>query len=361
MRRSSLRNIWIITVILLLLAAGIKVFSLHSALVERYYTHGLYVFISTAQRFITGWLPFSIGDILYALAGIWLLVKLVLLVRAVFLGQVTRRSFGYGLLKMTNLLLLVYIVFYLIWGLNYDRKGIASQLKLQPSQQSVSELSQLADTLLVKVNDIRRQMGIGVQYAPYSTVFKQSAAAYKKANEQFPFINYQFHSIKSSLYGTLGDYLGFSGYYNPFSGEAQVNTTVPPFLLPFIACHEMAHQLGYATEDEANFAGYLAAKSSADNRFLYSIYFDLFNYANNALFSFDSLAAKKNYGMLDTLVKKDMVDYRRFWQSYRNPLEPIITNMYGTYLKANNQPGGIKTYSQVVSWLIAYQKKFGEL
>ncbi len=61
----------------------------------------------------------------------------------------------------------------------------------------------------------------------------------------------------------LGNYLGFTGYYNPFTGEAQVNTTVPQFLLPNIALHEMGHQIGYAKEDEANFSAYLAASMLA--------------------------------------------------------------------------------------------------
>ncbi len=355
-----LRRYWIPAVILLLIAILIKICSLNSALVERYYASGLYIGISSGLRIITGSLPFSIGDLLYTAAAIWMIVKVVRLITALFRRRVTKRSFGIGLLKTVNLLLIIYIVFYLFWGLNYDRKGIASQLQLQPQHETTEDLLQLTGSLLQKVNATRRQLGYNLRYAPYKTVFLQCADAYKSARQQYPFLRYQFISIKSSMYGTLGDYLGFSGYYNPFSGEAQVNTTIPPFLLPYVTCHEMAHQLGYATEDEANFSGYLAAKSSADKRFQYSVYFDLFNYANNALYLYDSTAAKSNYKQLDTLVKKDIIEYRKFWMSYKNPLEPIISALYGNYLKANNQPGGIETYSKVIAWLIAYQKKYGD-
>ncbi len=47
--------------------------------------------------------------------------------------------------------------------------------------------------------------------------------------------------------------LGVTGYLNPFTNEAQVNTTVPAFLQPFMTCHEIAHQLGFAPEEDANF------------------------------------------------------------------------------------------------------------
>jgi hypothetical protein len=34
-------------------------------------------------------------------------------------------------------------------------------------------------------------------------------------------INYKYPSVKPSIFSYLGNYLGFTGYYNPFSGEAQ--------------------------------------------------------------------------------------------------------------------------------------------
>ncbi len=44
---------------------------------------------------------------------------------------------------------------------------------------------------------------------------------------------------------------------------------------------------------------------------------------------------------------------------YENLVEPVITWFYSNYLKANDQPLGKETYSQVVAFLIAYQRKFG--
>ena len=39
--------------------------------------------------------------------------------------------------------------------------------------------------------------------------------------------------------------MGFSGYLNPFTHEAQADDLMPLFNTPLTA-HEMAHQLGYA-------------------------------------------------------------------------------------------------------------------
>ena len=362
MHHYSLRRYWVKTIILFIIALAIKLFSLNHTWVEQFYSTGVYIFISCALRILTGWLPFSIGDVLYAAAVIWIIVKVIRLLAALFRRSITKKSFVRGVLKTINLLLFIYIIFYTVWGLNYDRKGIAAQLNLQLQNETMQDLTALTDSLLLKVNTVRRSLGYHVQYESYQKVFSKSEEAYRRAHQQYPFLDYRFQSIKSSLYSTLGNYLGFSGYYNPFSGEAQVCTkNVPAFLLPYITCHEMAHQLGYGTEDEANFTSYLTTKASRDQRFQYSLYFDLFNYANNTLYVYDSIAARNNYKLLDTLVKKDIAEYRRFLLQYSNPLEPLITALYGNYLKANNQPEGVETYSRVVAWLIAYQKKYGTL
>ena len=168
-------------------------------------------------------------------------------------------------------------------------------------------------------------------------------------------------SVKSSFYWWLCDYLGFPGYYNPFTGEAQVNTTIPEFLIPFVTLHEMGHQLGYAKEDEANFSGYLAATNSGDTLFQYSAYLDLFIYANHEVFYFDSTASKLAAKQLIPGVKADLLAWRRFNAQYTSIFEPAISWLYGKYLQENQQPGGMHSYNEVIATLMAYYKKYGKI
>ncbi len=163
------------------------------------------------------------------------------------------------------------------------------------------------------------------------------------------------------MFGTIGNYCGYLGYYNPFTGEAQVNTKVPPFIIPFTTCHEIGHQLGFASESEASFAGYLVIKSGNSVVFKYSAYFDLFAYANSELWLRDSVAALQNKQLLDTSIRQDYHTYRKYSEAYKNPFEPLLTTLYGNYLKAHNQPEGIKSYDEVVAWLVAYYKMYGKV
>ena len=174
-------------------------------------------------------------------------------------------------------------------------------------------------------------------------------------------IKYHTISIKPSMWGWLGNYTGFTGYYNPFTGEAQVNTTVPEFLQPYIACHEVAHQLGYAKEMEANFVGYLAASASQDTLFHYSVYLDLFFYSNRNLYGNDSAGAKSFAMQLLPSVKADIKEWKDFNRRHKNPIEPVIRWVYGKFLEGNQQPQGVLSYDEVTSFMIAYYKKFGKI
>jgi hypothetical protein len=192
-------------------------------------------------------------------------------------------------------------------------------------------------------------------------IFEQATIAYQNLAKQYPFCIYQPSSVKSSVWGWLGNYLGFTGYYNPFTGEGQVNTTVPGFLQPYITCHEIAHQLGYAKENEANFVGYLAAVSSGDTAFHYSVYLDLFLYAQRNLYNVDSIAAKSFHKKILPEIKADLTEWKNFNDRHRSPLEPVFNWVYGKYLKNNEQPSGVLSYDEVTGFLIAYYRKFGKL
>ncbi len=111
------------------------------------------------------------------------------------------------------------------------------------------------------------------------TLFIESAIAYKAAAQQFPFLKYTPPSVKPSLFSYLGNYLGFQGYYNPFSGEAQGEHNRSPVPRAFVTTHEIAHQLGYAKENEANFVAFLACRNYESPVFKYSMYFDMYNYS----------------------------------------------------------------------------------
>lgn len=355
-KKSSITIASCILVIIVL----IKVASFYPDWIEKNYSRGIYRNISWLYRTIFGWLPFSAGDILYFAAGFLLLVNAVRLFKNLINGRFKKPNLKRTFIKAFFVCSIIYIYFNLCWGLNYNRPGIAKQLQLNTTINTEHDLKLITDTLIKKVNECRLMLGKGkIKYKTYPEVFSEAQAAYSQS--RFSFLEYDTKSVKRSMYGRLGNFLGFLGYYNPFTGEAQLNLTMPRFLIPYVTCHEIAHQLGYASESEANFVAYLAAVQSDDTLFHYSTYFDLFNYANKELFSKDSAAAMNNYKKLDPLVKNDVEELRAYWRKSDNIIEPVIRIFYDNYLKANQQSEGIKSYDDVTAWLIAYLKKYGKI
>jgi len=349
-------------VLLIGLTILIKLASWYPDWVERNYSQKVYPVISRIQRFLFGWAPISIGDIFYGLMGLLIIYKTYRFFRTIFKKQFTRTYFIKGLQQVIFFFLSLYVFFNLLWGLNYNRRGIAHQLGLEVKEYSMPDLDTLAVTIHQRVSYYAQFVSEEQRdtFDRKRMLFSGAFAAYKEAEKKFPFLKYHGRSIKPSLFSYLGNYLGFQGYYNPFSGEAQVNTTVPRFLEPYVSAHEIAHQLGYGKENEANFVGFLACRSYESNAFRYSVYYDMYNYTIGELYrSNDTTLARTLQQTVHPQVKKDQKEYRDFYRRYHNPIENVVMWGYGQYLKANNQPAGKRSYNEVVTWLIAYYKKYG--
>jgi hypothetical protein len=350
------------TLVLVVIAVGIHIYSDNAIRVENQYSTGIYPAFSGILRYLFGWMPFSFGDIIYGAIILWLIWKFVRIIKAIFKRKTSWQNFASGWGRTLNILLVVYILFNLFWGINYNRVGIADQLQLKMDKYSQEDLKMINGILVEKVNAGKTVLvNENVKYPTNKELFTKVQHAYTNAEKIYPFLKYKPVSLKPSIWSWLGNYMGFTGYYNPFTGEAQVNTLVPKFLQPFTTSHEVAHQLGYAKEMEANFVGYLSATASADTLLHYSVYLDLFMYSNRNLFETDSVEAKKYRQQLIPDVMDDLKEWKRFNNKYRNPVEPVFRWIYGIYLRQNQQPQGVLSYDEVTGFIIAYYKKFGKI
>ena len=299
------KRFWITTCILVVLVIFIRTYSGSAARVEETYARGIYPKFGAVLRFLFGWIPFSIGDFLYGAFGIWILWQIIKSLKAIFKRKLTGDGSLRRLQKTVILALSLYVVFNLFWGINYNRKGISSQLSIKLDTIGFKDLKEISFLLADKLNNTKSYLIKNtIPYPNNKELFNKVEAAYARAKDSLSFLEYSNPSIKSSLWGWLGNYTGFTGYYNPFTGEAQVNTTAPKFLQPFVTCHEVAHQLAYAKENEANSVGYLAALYSEDSLLLYSTYFDLYNYAARE-FALQSFIKKDTVAFKGALSKTD--------------------------------------------------------
>ncbi len=153
------------------------------------------------------------------------------------------------------------------------------------------------------------------------------------------------------------NYIGTSGYYNPFTSEAQMNYQMPVFDRPVTACHEMSHQMGYGAEDEANFVGYLAGIGSQDRLLRYSAYHLAVDEFMHALRYRDSSASKELRPRISVAVHEDFKAEREYWLAYQGKAGILSSIFYDKFLKANNQPRGLNTYNRMVLLVMALEEK----
>lgn len=344
--------------LLVVIVLAIRVFSLFPNAVEQYYSQGFYPLLASFQRIILGWIPFSIGDLLYIFAGLYLFRMITR-----FAWQARNKNITKAYLlrkgeKLLTILLVIYIWFNISWGLNYNRIGIAAQLGIENEEVQPEDIAPLAGHLAAELNKLANTISADRNIlAKKSYLFEGAVDSYKNLEKKDEFFGYAYPSVKPSMFSYLGNYLGYTGYYNPFTGEAQVNTTVPLFIQPFTTCHEIGHQLGYGKESEANMSAFLSASVSDDPLFRYSVYFEMLAYTRPYLYATDSLQLKTIDSTLHPLVTGDFRRLREFYQSHRNPVERMIDILYGQYLRMNEQPSGKLSYNEVVVLLTKYFKR----
>lgn len=320
--------------------------------IETYYSQGVYPFFSTLSRYVFGWIPFSVGDIFYA-------VFIILALRWLFKNfKNIWKSPLPLLLDITATLSVVYCTFQLVWGLNYLRTPLHQTLGLE-KDYTTEELISITERMIQKSNTLHRQLGYEDStkiVLPYSQkeIFEKSVQGYQVLEQTYPNLTYHPPSIKKSSWSLGLTYMGYSGYYNPLTGEAQVNRLIKNYKFPVVSCHEQAHQIGYAAENEANFIATLATINNEDMYIQYSGYIFALRYCINEIArrdikTYEALLPTINFGILESY--REM---REFWTSYENPFEDFSKLFWDHFLKANNQSKGIMSYSYMVALIVNY-------
>jgi len=164
----------------------------------------------------------------------------------------------------------------------------------------------------------------------------------------------------------LGDYIGFLAFYQPITGEAIVRSDLPILTLPYTMAHEMAHQLGYASETEANFIAFVVATEANDPYLKYSMLLQMFSYAQDAQLlllagnkGFDDwkVQIEKNRSLLSPAVLKDRAQISAFFAASAAKQIQASSQLYDQFLKWNQQAAGLASYADVLKWVRAYRLK----
>jgi len=325
----------------------IELFKINNTLINDFYYPHIYKNVSNILFFLFGNIPFSVGDIIYIIIPIYIIIKIK--------NSNTRRK-NFVLLFKT--FAIIYILFQLNWGLNYHKNNVINKL-YGIEQYDFNQLVKVTKLFVEKTNIIHNKLSKSDTIAAdlnynYELVFNESIKAVNNLDFDNKINLPKQIKIKRSLFSTPLSYIGFSGYINPFTLEAQINNNVPELFMPVTTSHEISHLQGYAKENEANFIGILASVNSKNLFLSYSGNIQALRYLLNEVRKQDKKESQKIIQKINKGVLKNISNAEKKINKYSNPFEPYIKEIYGFYLKANNQKDGIKSYNQVVGLLVGY-------
>ena len=322
-------------------------------LVEEFYSTSVNkIFIQLVSR-MTGVLPFSLGEIIFIFHIFLLLFYIILIIR--------KRDFKNGLVNMLAYISTIYIVFMLVWGFNYSRLSVGDMLGLEVEAREYQVLRDLVEELTQEANYLRGQVeedenNIFKIGKANSWIYEEAQVAFDILGEKIPQLRGNYGRPKSILLSKPMLYTGISGVYFPFTGEANVNTATRDLLFPATVLHEIAHQRGIASEDEANFIAYLSGIAHPDPIFKYSSTVLALIHSQNALYRIDPKASLEIRETYSEGLKRDLRDHREFWSKYRGRTKRVSDRVNDIYLRGNRQEEGVQSYGNVVDWLLAYRE-----
>jgi hypothetical protein len=287
----------------------------------------------------------SLGDVLYCVAILYLLFLLLKLIVCLFTFKRNKTQAAATGKRLIVFVLVILWWFFLGWGGNYMRKPLSSQWL-----QTTDTLWK--DTFLIPLNLYLVRVLNEAQV--HQLQFDDLRAVNVKANALFQ-QKYPGRvatlKVKPSLLGNNLNYFRIHGYYNPFTGEAQYNDNTPAFMHPFVVLHEMAHQAGIAAEDDANLVSYVLGEESNIPTFQYSAHLNLYLYAYGQLKAQDSLMAKKIFEQLNATSKQQWDSLRAINKQFRSPFGKWTSKLYDNYLRLQGQTKGIASYNDVCQWV----------
>lgn len=364
LRYVNLRRYIIIISALALLLLTVNIMFRVSKVFAHTYSTTVYPAVVKVFGTVFSLVPFSVIEVLiYAAAAI----VLYCLIRLVISFVQSRKLkiwnfFTYRLKKYLLNLACIVLVCLIILSLNctilYHRLTfcVCANIKSQP--HTSDELAALCELLIDEVNETAEEIKTdenGIFTFEGTDLSSTAIDAMLKLKTEFPFMPSYYPRPKPIAMSKTMSYTNMTGFYSPFTIEANYNKDITDMEIPYTVCHELAHLGGFIHEDEANFIAYLACMKSDSAAFRYSgsvnALISVLNscYANLSRERYSELVSK-----LNNQTKADLNFQSAYWEQFESKVGKITSSMNDAYIKLNGDSEGEKRYGMVTDLLLDY-------
>lgn len=328
---------------------------------EEIFALRIYKGISQIISTITGLIPISLAELLVIGLPIALIFIITRYIISLIKNKENRRNrILKGILNLACVGSIVLFLFTILAGINYYRYPFSYYSNLEIRESSVQELYELTESLAIQANQFREltvkedRDGVFQLSVSIYELADQASDAMKTLSTKYPVLSGSYGSPKPVLLSSLMSNTEITGVFFPFTMEANVNVHVPDYSIPATMLHELAHLRGFMREDEANFIAYLAGMESDSPEFQYSSTMLALIISGNALYAQNADLYFRIREQYSEQVLKDIRANSEYWSRYEDTVVSTISNKINdSYLKANDQADGVKSYGRMLDLLLA--------
>lgn len=332
---------------------------------ERLYSRGLYPWIQRALSFASGLSPWSLGEL--GLLGLAVLIawRVLRIVRERLRGTGRALELAWTeLLRAFTLAGWAFSLYMLAWGLNHARLPYAHGTGLEVRAADAQELEDATREWLRRAQELRESLPENADgTVAFDGDFERLASSVARAWERAGLVDARLAGAEPVLRDCTLSFAmklgGISGIYWPFTAEPHVNTLPPVPQRVFSALHEVAHQRGFAREDEANFLAVLVGSSSGEPTLAYPVALTAFRELHRALRTAAPERAQAIARDTPPPLRRDIEASIAFWtpkSPTQQALRSLSTQVNDTYLKSQGQRLGVASYGRMVDLLLAQRR-----
>ncbi|MBQ9941304.1 MAG: DUF3810 domain-containing protein [Clostridia bacterium] len=305
---------------------------------------------------VTSVFPFSLAE------SIFMLVLICAVPVCIFLKPTKK-----NIIIILMFSLVLFDLFAITVAPSYHRTPLYINLGIENRDITPKRLKNTCSIMVEMLNQCASDIYYGSDGKSYSTdnlseMSQEILNCYRSLCQRYDFIFPVGFNAKPIALSVPLTYLHISGIYTFYTGEANINTNYPDYIIPHTIAHEMAHSRGIFNEGDANFVGFIACLESDNPYIRYSGIINIFPYVANALYSADPSAYGEVMHNMTYLVFEEMDSFSKFFEKYSSSkVAQISGSVNDALLKANGQEEGINSYGLVVDLTVNYlEEKYNE-
>ena len=365
MKRKPLWLKWVWCAIPAVIAILLYLILPHFPRVAEYgFTRAIFRVIGLPLEWLMSVFPFSVTEAVVISAAPALLLLLAVWIARIIKSPARGKTAERGVRFVAWCVSLAMLLYMVMHGANYDRLSAAELLALPDRVYTAEDLYSVTADLAQKASAAREKLPEDENGCAALTVTQEELLllandCYRPLQERYPFMITGVWQVKSVALSHLWSYTGFTGVYCPWLGESSINTDVPVYEFGHTATHEIAHTMGFAKENEANFLGWLACAESGQPDYVYSGHLQAYIYCGNALYKADKELWRQAASNCSEGVWRDLKNRNTYWKQFEGEVQESSQKFNDSFIKANGVASGTLSYNQMVELMLRWYDQQG--